>query len=58
MPASQGRVHIIRAGTSARTEPAGRTQAALRAFQHRQGLTASGQLDAQTLRALDVVDRR
>jgi hypothetical protein len=35
-----------------------RTQAALRAYQQKQGLTASGQLDAQTLRALDVVDRR
>jgi hypothetical protein len=35
-----------------------RTQAALRAYQQKQGLTTSGQLDAQTLRALDVVDRR
>jgi hypothetical protein len=35
-----------------------RTQAALREFQQQQGFTRSGQLDAETLRALDVVDRR
>jgi hypothetical protein len=35
-----------------------RTQAALRAYQQKQGLAESGQLDAQTLRALEVVDRR
>ncbi|MEO5695671.1 MAG: peptidoglycan-binding protein [Burkholderiaceae bacterium] len=35
-----------------------RTRAALREYQQRQRLTPSGQLDAQTLRALDMVDQR
>jgi hypothetical protein len=35
-----------------------RTQAALRAFQQKEGLAASGQLSPETLRALDVADRR
>jgi hypothetical protein len=35
-----------------------RTRAALQAFQQKQGLAPSAELDAPTLRALDVVDRR
>jgi hypothetical protein len=35
-----------------------RTAAALREFQDQQGLARSGQLDEQTLKALDVADRR
>lgn len=35
-----------------------RTQAALREYQQKRGLPASGRLDAETLQSLDVVDRR
>lgn len=35
-----------------------RTQAALRVFQQRSGLTVTGRFDAETLRALEVLDRR
>ncbi|HEU0201829.1 MAG TPA: peptidoglycan-binding domain-containing protein, partial [Burkholderiaceae bacterium] len=35
-----------------------RTQGALREFQQQQGLNRSGQLDEETLKALDVADRR
>jgi hypothetical protein len=35
-----------------------RTRSALRDFQQQQGLARSGQLDPETLRALDIVDRR
>jgi len=35
-----------------------RTQAALREFQQQRGLARSGQLDQETLKALDVADRR
>ena len=35
-----------------------RTQSALREFQQQRGLTLSGQLDNETLKALDVADRR
>ena len=35
-----------------------RTQAALRAYQQQRGLTPSGRLDADTLRSLDIAERR
>ncbi len=38
--------------------PGPRTQAAVREFQQRNGLTPSGELDAQTLKALEVTDQR